>query len=103
MERVLKDQRGLLQKYVNKDVTAIPQAFIPYKEVLDIYNAGLQVPDDVTLIWCDDNYGYIRHFPTAEERARKEATVFITMYLTGAVLTIIFGWELSALIYSINK
>ncbi len=71
LERVLKDQRGLLQKYVNKDVTAIPQAFIPYKEVLDIYNVGLQVPDDVTLIWCDDNYGYIRHFPTAEERARK--------------------------------
>ena len=71
LERVLKDQRGLLQKYVNKDVTAIPQAFIPYKEVLDIYNAGLQVPDDVTLIWCDDNYGYIRHFPTAEGRARK--------------------------------
>lgn len=71
LERVLKDQRGLLQKYVNKDVTAIPQAFIPYKEVLDIYNAGLQVPDDVTLIWCDDNYGYIRHFPTPEERARK--------------------------------
>ena len=71
LERVLKDQRGLLHKYVNKDVTAIPQAFIPYKEVLDIYNAGLQVPDDVTLIWCDDNYGYIRHFPTAEERARK--------------------------------
>ena len=71
LERVLKDQRGLLQKYVNIDVTAIPQAFIPYKEVLDIYNAGLQVPDDVTLIWCDDNYGYIRHFPTAEERARK--------------------------------
>nr|WP_303792853.1 glycosyl hydrolase 115 family protein [Bacteroides intestinalis] len=71
LERVLKDQRGLLQKYVNKDVTTIPQAFIPYKEVLDIYNAGLQVPDDVTLIGCDDNYGYIRHFPTAEERARK--------------------------------
>lgn len=71
LERVLKDQRVLLQKYGNKDVTAIPQAFIPYKEVLDIYNAGLQVPDDVTLIWCDDNYGYIRHFPTAEERARK--------------------------------
>lgn len=71
LERVLKDQRGMLQKYVNKDVMAIPQAFIPYKEVLDIYHAGLQVPDDVTLIWCDDNYGYIRHFPTPEERARK--------------------------------
>lgn len=71
LERVLKDQRDMLAKYVNKDVTQVPQAFIPYKEVLDIYHAGLEVPEEVTLIWCDDNYGYIRHFPTAEERARK--------------------------------
>ena len=71
LDRVLADQRGLIEKYVNKDVTQVPQVFIPYKEVLDIYNAGLQVPDDVTLMCCDDNYGYIRHFPTAEERARK--------------------------------
>lgn len=71
LDRVFVDQRGLLEKYVNKDVTQVPQVFIPYKEVLDIYNAGLQVPEDVTLMWCDDNYGYIRHFPTAEERARK--------------------------------
>lgn len=71
LDRVLADQRGLIEKYVNKDVTQVPQVFIPYKEVLDIYNAGLQVPDDVALMWCDDNYGYIRHFPTAEERARK--------------------------------
>ena len=71
LDRVLADQRGLIKKYVNKDVTQVPQVFIPYKEVLDIYTAGLQVPDDVTLMWCDDNYGYIRHFPTAEERVRK--------------------------------
>ena len=71
LDRVLADQRGLIKKYVNKDVTQVPQVFIPSKEVLDIYNAGVQVPDDVTLMWCDDNYGYIRHFPTAEERARK--------------------------------
>ena len=71
LERVLKDQRGMLAKYVNKDVEKVPQAFIPYKEVLDIYHAGLEVPEEVTLIWCDDNYGYIRHFPTEEERARK--------------------------------
>ena len=71
IERVLKDQRGMLAKYVNTDVTQVPQAFIPYKEVLDIYHAGLEVPEDVTLVWCDDNYGYIRHFPTEEERARK--------------------------------
>lgn len=71
LKRVIEDQRSLLGKYVNKDVTQVPQVFIPYKEVLDIYNAGLQVPEDVTLMWCDDNYGYIRHFPTREERLRK--------------------------------
>lgn len=71
LDRVLADQRGLIGKYVDKDVTRVPQVFIPYKEVLDIYHAGLKVPDDVTLMWCDDNYGYIRHFPTAEELARK--------------------------------
>ena len=71
LEQILKDQRGLLETYVNKEVTAIPQVFIPYKEVLDVYHAGLQIPEDVTLMWCDDNYGYIRHFPTREELARK--------------------------------
>jgi len=71
LTKVLKEQRSLLAKYVNKDVTQIPQIFIPYKEVLDVYHAGLQVPDEVTLLWCDDNHGYIRHFPTPEERARK--------------------------------
>ena len=71
LTKVLRDQRDLLTKYVNKDVTQVPQVFIPYKEVLDVYHAGLQVPDEVTLMWCDDNYGYIRHFPTAAERARK--------------------------------
>lgn len=68
---VFKDQRELLTKYVNKDIESVPQVFIPYKEILDVYNAGLQVPDDVTLMWCDDNYGYIRHFPTSEENMRK--------------------------------
>lgn len=68
---VVRDQRKMLAEYVNRDLSKVPQVFIPYKEVLDVYNAGLKVPDDVTLMWCDDNYGYIRHFPTAEERARK--------------------------------
>ena len=52
IDRVFADQRGLIEKYVDKDVTKVPQVFIPYKEVLDIYHAGLQVPDDVTLMWC---------------------------------------------------
>ncbi len=71
LSRVFKDQRAMLARYVNPDVTKIPQVFVPYKEVLDVYNAGLEVPDDVTLMWCDDNYGYIRHFPTDSERSRK--------------------------------
>lgn len=71
LERVFKDQRQLLAQYVNSDVTKIPQVFIPYKEVLDVYRSGLHVPEDVCLMWCDDNYGYIRHMPTVEERSRK--------------------------------
>lgn len=71
LSRVIADQRSLLSRYVNPDITRIPQVFIPYKEVLDVYHAGLQVPDDVTLMWCDDNYGYIQHFPTPSEQARK--------------------------------
>jgi len=68
---IIKDQRDMLAKYVNPEVKNIPQVFIPYKEVLDVYNAGLKVPDDVTLMWCDDNYGYVNHFPSAEENSRK--------------------------------
>ncbi len=71
LSRAIADQRGLIEKYVDKDVAGVPQVFIPYKEVLDIYNAGLEVPEDVTLMWCDDNYGYIHHFPTQAERNRK--------------------------------
>ncbi len=71
LTKIFQDQRDLLSRHVDKDVTGIPQVFIPYKEVLDVYNAGLEVPEDVTLMWCDDNYGYIRHFPTEKERGRK--------------------------------
>ena len=91
LDRVFVDQRGLLEKYVNKDVTQVPQVFIPYKEVLDIYHAGLQVPEDVTLMWCDDNYGYIRHFPMPKSVPVKAATESIIMFPTGDARTIIYG------------
>lgn len=68
---VLKDQREMIARLVNPNVEEVSQVFIPYKEVLDVYNLGLDVPEDVTLLWCDDNYGYIRHFPNGTERARK--------------------------------
>ncbi|HET8655913.1 MAG TPA: glycosyl hydrolase 115 family protein [Longimicrobiaceae bacterium] len=70
MERIFADQRSLLRKYVNPDVSEVPQAFTPYKEVLPLYRAGLKVPDDVTIVWPDDNFGYIREFPDSAERAR---------------------------------
>ncbi|MCD8260199.1 MAG: glycosyl hydrolase 115 family protein [Bacteroides sp.] len=68
---ILKDQRELLARHINPDVEQVPQVFIPYKEILDVYHAGLEVPEDVILMWCDDNYGYIRHFPNEAEQARR--------------------------------
>lgn len=70
LEQILPDQAALLTKYINPDITKIPQMLIPYKEILDIYKAGLNVPEHVTLMWCDDNYGYITHFPDAKEQQR---------------------------------
>lgn len=70
LQTVIDTQRRMLKKWVNPDLSRVPQVFIPYKEVLDVYHAGLDVPDDVALMWCDDNYGYIRHFPTPAERKR---------------------------------
>ena len=71
LDRVFREQRNLIAKHVDEDVTRVPQVFIPYKEVLEVYNSGLQVPDDVTLMWCDDNYGYMKYLPNAEEQSRK--------------------------------
>jgi hypothetical protein len=71
LTNVIKDQREMIAKYINSNVEEVSQVFIPYKEVLDVYNMGLEIPEDVCLLWCDDNYGYIRHFPTAKECDRK--------------------------------
>lgn len=67
---VIQLQRNLLDSLTGKDVTKIPQVLIPYKEVLDIYDRGLDLPDDITLVWTDDNYGYIRRLSNQNERKR---------------------------------
>lgn len=67
---VITDQRDLLTKYVNKNATKVPQALTVYKEVLDLYKNGLNVPEDITLVWTDDNYGYIRALSNPEEQKR---------------------------------
>lgn len=70
LQQVIDDQRELIRKYYNKDVEKVPQVFIPYKEVLEILESGLKVPDDVTLMWCDDNYGYMTRLSDAEQQKR---------------------------------
>ena len=70
LEQVFKDQREILTKHINKEITEIPQVFIPYKEVQDYYDAGLQVPDDVTIMWSDDNWGNIRRLPRLDDKPR---------------------------------
>ena len=70
MDTIISDQRKIIKNQINPDASKIPQAFIPYKEVLDLYDAGLQIPDDVTIIWPDDNYGYIRRLNSPEENKR---------------------------------
>lgn len=69
LEKVVADQRGLFTE-VGKDPATVPQIFVPYKEVLDIYRKGMKVPEDVTLAWVDDNYGYIRQLSTKAEQKR---------------------------------
>ena len=70
LQKAIDDQRELLKKYVNKDVTRIPQVFVPYKEVLQIMENGLKVPEDVTLLWCDDNYGYMTRLKEKNAKQR---------------------------------
>ncbi len=70
LQRVIADQRQMLAQNVNPEVEKIPQVFVPYKEVLTLYQNGLKVPDDITLVWPDDNHGYIRQLSTPAEQKR---------------------------------
>lgn len=70
LEQIFADQRALLARHVNRDLTKVPQIFCPYKEVLADYRNGLRVPDDITIVWPDDNFGYLRYLPTPEEQKR---------------------------------
>lgn len=67
LETVICDQKKILDETLGKETLT---TFVPYKEVLNLYDAGLKVPEDVTLIWTNDNYGYIRRYPSYEEQNR---------------------------------
>ena len=70
LQQVINDQQDLLRKYIG-DPSKQMQVFVPYKEVLQLYEKGLQVPDYVTLMWCDDNYGYMTRLSDTREQQRQ--------------------------------
>jgi hypothetical protein len=69
-EEIIKVQRDILAQEMNPDVTQIPQVWCLYKEVQHYYDGGMRVPDDVTMLWAEDNWGNVRRLPNARERQR---------------------------------
>jgi len=70
LEKIVDVQRKMIAEEIHPDVTRVPQLWCLYKEVQEFYSAGLRVPDDVTLLWAEDNWGNIRRLPTEAERRR---------------------------------
>lgn len=71
LERIVKDQRSIIEEVTGKPASETPQLWALYKEVQDYYDKGMRVPDDVTLLLCDDNWGNIRRLPKLHEPPRK--------------------------------
>lgn len=71
LERIVKDQRQIIADVTGKPADQTPQLWALYKEVQDYYDKGMRVPDDVTLLLCDDNWGNIRKLPKLDEAPRK--------------------------------
>jgi hypothetical protein len=70
LEKIVAEQRQILKETVNPDLDRVPQVWALYKEVQSYYDNGMRVPDDVTLLWSDDNWGNLRRLPSMEERKR---------------------------------
>lgn len=68
LKKIIANQRKTIARETGKKASATPQVWALYKEVLDYYDAGLKVPDDVTLLLCDDNWGNVRRLPNEKER-----------------------------------
>ena len=71
MQQAINDQRDMLRRNINKPIEEIPQVLCTYEEVLEAYHNGLQVPEDVTLLWSDDKHGYCRNLSNPSEQQRK--------------------------------
>lgn len=71
LERIVTDQRTIISEVTGKPAAETPQLWALYKEVQDYYDKGMRVPDDVTLLLCDDNWGNLRKLPRLDEKPRK--------------------------------
>ena len=71
MTNIINDQRKIIADVTGKKASETPQVWALYKEVLDYYDKGMKVPNDVTLLLCDDNWGNVRRVPNAQERKHK--------------------------------
>ncbi len=71
MQQIIADQRQIISDVTGKKASETPQVWALYKEVLDYYDKGMKIPDDVTLLLCDDNWGDVRRVPNAQERKHK--------------------------------
>ena len=70
LERIVTDQRKIIAQVYQRDPATVPQDWALYKEVLEYYDRGMRVADDITLLWCDDNWGNLRRLPSEAERKR---------------------------------
>lgn len=83
LNQVIDCQREMLSSKFDCPAEEVPQIFVPYKETLDLYRNGLKIPDDVIIVWPDDNYGYMKGLSNPEERKRKggSGVYYHTSYL----------------------
>lgn len=71
LEQIIEDQRQILREELNNPTLEnVFMVFTPYKEVQEIYNQGMNLPEDITILWVDDNHGFIRQLSNSEERER---------------------------------
>lgn len=70
LEKAFDDQREILSSEIYKPADCIPQAFTPYKEVLETYDHGMKLPEDVTIVWSDDDFGYMKRLSNSREQQR---------------------------------
>ncbi|GAB3280167.1 hypothetical protein GCM10027347_55220 [Larkinella harenae] len=71
LERIVADQRTIISDVTGKPASETPQLWALYKEVQEYYDKGMRVPDDVTLLLSDDNWGNLRKLPRLAEKPRQ--------------------------------